>query len=65
MVKDRKRPTKKPRYWGEKEIDADGQKVASAKDSEHVRAYAIYLQIFLQIANPSVLSLYLGKLKGS
>lgn len=43
----------------------DGQKVASAKDSEHMRAYAIYLQIFLQIANPSVLSLYLGKLKGS
>lgn len=42
-----------------------GQKIASAKDSEHMHAYAIYLQIFLQILNPSVLSLYLGKLKGS
>lgn len=42
-----------------------GQKIASAKDSEHMHAYAIYLQIFLQILNPSILSLYLGKLKGS
>ena len=64
-MKDRKLPTKKPRYWGKREWILDGQKIASAKDSEYIHAYTIYLQIFLQIPNPSVLGLYLGKLKGS
>lgn len=40
------------------------QKIANVSDSEHVHVYTIYPKMFLQTLNPSVLSLYLGKLKG-
>lgn len=42
----------------------DGQKIANANDGEHMCTYTVYPQIFLRTLNPSVLSFYVGKLKG-
>ena len=64
MVKDRKLPIRNPRYRGKRKWLLDAQKIANADDGEHMCAYTVYPQIFLQTPNPSVLSFYVGKLKG-